>query len=99
MARTRSRRLSCPCVLTSRKANVLVGSVPANVELRVWQGKPTPFHDRGYLWRGGGISVGASQNGLGGRMFTIDVLEPAVVKRLTDLFNSWWADPLAQPTV
>lgn len=93
-------RVSCRVrVLTSRKANVPAGSVPANVELRVWQGKPTPFHDRGYLWRDGGISVGASQNGLGGRMFTIDVLEPAVVRRVTDLFNSWWADPLAQPAV
>jgi len=62
------------------------------VAVRYWAVSPRPpFHDRAYLWRGGGLTVGTSPNGLGSRLSLIDLLEPAVVEGLTALFNSWWS--------
>jgi len=64
---------------------------------RRWTERKTPFHDRGYLWSDGGLSVGTSPNGLGNRVTIIDPLEPSVAARMTQLFESWWSDSKAQP--
>lgn len=96
------RSVPCPIrLLTSAH----VGTRPppgmaSNVTVRGWRtskGQPPPFHDRGYLWDGAGISVGTSPNGLGQRLSVVDTVEPAVVKLLRQSFEIWWADSRAAP--
>ncbi len=87
-------------VLTSGKIGApLVRPGSVQVTCRAWRhskAHPVPFHDRGYVWRGGGLWVGTSPNHLGNRITLIDVMEPAVVARMTQLFESWWADERAR---
>jgi hypothetical protein len=96
------RSVACPIrVLTSAR----VGTNPppelaSNVLVRGWRaskGQRLPFHDRGYLWDGAGISVGTSPNGLGQRLSVVDTVEPAVVALLQRHFEIWWADGRAAP--
>ncbi len=87
-------------VLTSSTVSTRPPShLASKVLVRGWRaskGKP-PFHDRGYLWDGGGISVGTSPNGLGQRLSVVDMVEPAVVAVLQRSFEIWWADSRAAP--
>ena len=90
-------------VLTSVNISPAKAVAPLASQLRCRQWQETnlqriPFHDRGYLWDGGGVSVGTSPNGLGGRLALIDWLEPAVVKEMTRRFESWWSDKCTRPT-
>ena len=66
-----------------------------SVSAKRWPGHAPPFHDRAYLWNGGGIVVGTSPAGLGNRLSLIDQLEPAVSELLGNQFEAWWADPRA----
>jgi hypothetical protein len=66
----------------------------AGLEVRCWQ-QPAkrvrpPFHDRHYLWHGGGLSVGASSGGLGDSDTRIDSLDPAQAEHLAERFNELW---------
>lgn len=72
-----------------------VGVTAHSLELKRWSKKPVPFHDRAYLWSGGGLSVGTSPNGLGKRLSLINVLDKPVVDGLIAEFHLWWKDPLA----
>jgi hypothetical protein len=88
-------------VLTSAKVSTRPPpDLASNVTVRGWRaskGKPPPFHDRGYLWDGAGISVGTSPNSLGQRLSVVDTVEPAVVALLQQNFEIWWADSRAAP--
>jgi len=67
-------------------------------QARKWTTSPIPYHDRFYLWTGGGLNVGTSANGLAGvRLFRIDELSLAEVSALRLQFNSWWGDSRATP--
>lgn len=81
-----------PCrVLT---AAPVVGTPGPSCQVRRWPLKfGPPFHDRAFLWDGGGITVGTSPNGLGGRLSLVDDLAPAAANALRDHFGLWWADP------
>lgn len=89
--------LSIPVrVLASRKALLPAGTTARlpRLDVRRWNRAATPpYHDRAYLWSGGGLTVGASANGLGLRLTLIDALEPAVAAHLGQLFEAWWNDP------
>lgn len=67
----------------------------SNLLMRQWQGvTPTPdFHDRAYIWEGGGLIVGTSPSGLGKRLVLIDHVSPIVAKELQSHFETWWTDP------
>lgn len=95
------RAVPCPIrVLTSRTVRTRPPAYLAGkVAVRGWSDgkRRPPFHDRGYLWDGAGISVGTSPSGLGQRLSVIDTLEPAVVALLRQNFESWWADGHAAP--
>lgn len=85
-------------LLTSMNTTAPPGAAPhaPSITCRRWIVKktvPFPFHDRGYLWDGSGVSVGTSVNGLGGRVSLIDVIEPALSAQLVQMFNVWWQDP------
>lgn len=82
-----------PCrVLT---AATVVGTPGPSCRIRRWTSKvrPPPFHDRAFLWDGGGFTVGTSPNGLGARLSLVDDLAPAAVDALRGHFELWWADP------
>jgi len=94
--------VTVPIRLLTSMTTVPPGVAPLAPSLtcRRWVDKKNarfPFHDRGYLWEGGGVSVGTSPNGLGGRVSLIDVLEPAVVAQLAEMFEIWWKDPTLRP--
>ncbi len=96
------RSVACPIrVLTSAKVSTRPPpDLASNVTVRGWRaskGQPPPFHDRGYLWDGAGISVGTSPNGLGQRLSVVDTVEPDVVALLQRNFEIWWADSHAAP--
>jgi hypothetical protein len=97
------RRVSVPVrVLTSVNITPQLATAPYTPRIlcRRWKYSklhPVPFHDRGYVWDGGGVSLGTSPNGLGGRVALIDGLEPAVVTRMTQFFESWWSDSRTRP--
>lgn len=86
-------------VLTATKAESF--SLPSYVapnaaSLEVRRASHKLFHDRSYTWHGGGLSVGASINGLdSGAMYLVDVLEPFVAESLSAQFRAWWTH--AQP--
>jgi hypothetical protein len=67
------------------------------LQVKRWQrpasGGPPPFHDRVFLWDGGGLSVGTSPGGLGASDSRIDSLDPAESELLTARFNQLWASP------
>lgn len=70
----------------------------AGVEARIWTTPPIPFHDRFYLWSGGGFNIGTSPGGLTGRrLFRIDELSRPEVDVLRTQFNAWWRDPQTAP--
>lgn len=63
-----------------------------SIEVRRWagSGRSPDFHDRAYLWDGGGLVVGTSPNGLGNRFALIDRLAPSTVTALLASFEKWW---------
>jgi hypothetical protein len=67
--------------------------------LRSWDidqaGRSAPWHDRVYLWQHGGLTVGTSPSGLGGRLARVDRLSPVEAAAWEARFNVWWTDPLA----
>jgi hypothetical protein len=48
------------------------------------------FHDRLYLWEGGGLSVGTSPSGLGKRVARIDRINPIEAGAWTAMFSGYW---------
>jgi hypothetical protein len=72
------------------------GSAPS-LEVRTWRAGSAPWHDRLYLWEGGGLSVGTSPSGLGGRLARIDRIGEVEADAWRSHFEIWWRDPLAQP--
>jgi hypothetical protein len=67
----------------------------ATLDIRTWRGRP-PWHDRMYLWRAGGLTVGTSPSGLGRRVARLDRVAGVEADRWRAAFETWWADPLAQ---
>lgn len=62
------------------------------IHIRQVERRRSIFHDRSYTWAGGGVSVGASANGLDGTaLYLMDVLDPVVVVGLSSHFDTWWA--------
>jgi hypothetical protein len=58
-----------------------------------WHGpREAPFHDRFFLWEGGGISVGTSA-GPTNRMFRISRIASPEAEELRERFALWWIDP------
>lgn len=51
------------------------------------------FHDRLYLWEGGGLSVGTSPSGLGKRDARIDRLGTVEADAWRALFETYWKSP------
>ena len=45
------------------------------IEVRSWRGGTPPWHDRMYLWDGGGATVGTSPSGIENRVARIDTRE------------------------
>jgi hypothetical protein len=64
------------------------------LEIRSWSQK-APWHDRVYLWAGGGLTVGGSPSGLGKRLMRLDRLSPVEADAWRTRFEAWWVDPLA----
>jgi len=83
-------------VLTHRDGRNVIsppaGSAPGGLVARAWSGRP-PWHDRVYLWDGGGATVGTSPSGLGQRVARIDRFGAAEAAGWQALFNTWWVDP------
>lgn len=70
----------------------------ANIQARKWTKGPPPYHDRFYVWGGGGLNVGASPGGLNGhRAFRIDELSEAEMRAIRTVFADWWGDAAAKP--
>lgn len=69
------------------------GTAPgsASFEVRSWRSGTPPWHDRVYLWPGGGLSVGTSPSGLGKRVARIDRMTAIEAAGWQNLFNTWWA--------
>jgi hypothetical protein len=81
-------------ILTGKRAK----AVPPNlvdVELRRWRGAALspPFHDRFYLWEGGGLSVGTSPSGLGKRDARIDRIGATEAAGWLARFEAYWQNP------
>lgn len=84
-------------VLTGRDAKPPPAAI-SDIKARRWMKMPIPFHDRFYLWHGGGLNVGASPAGFAGkRMFRIDELSKAEVGALEIRFEAWWRDRSTKP--
>jgi hypothetical protein len=81
-------------ILSGRDAKPAPSNL-SNIELRRWQGKAhsPPFHDRFYLWEGGGISVGTSPSGLGKRDARLDRIGPAEAAGWLARFETYWQSP------
>jgi hypothetical protein len=62
-------------------------------KVRRWSGEVVPFHDRFYLWDGGGVSVGTSAGSKTNRLFRIVRIGAAEAEVLRDQFALWWVDP------
>lgn len=62
--------------------------------IRSWSQK-APWHDRVYLWVGGGLTVGGSPSGLGKRLRRLDRLSPVEADAWRTRFEALWVDPLA----
>ena len=78
---------------------VLTGRTPqkppaamTHVQVRRWDGQTRNplFHDRYYLWEGGGITVGTSPSGFGNRDARIDRLRRAEVRERRAAFQTYW---------
>jgi len=64
------------------------------LQIRSWA-ETAPWHDRVYLWAGGGLTVGGSPNGLGQRLMRLDRISPVEADGWRTRFDAWWADPKA----
>ena len=88
-------------LLTGAAAKKLPSPDVSGLTVRVWRERPAPFHDRAYLWEGGGVHVGTSPNGFGGRLFMMRRLGAVAADELLQRFESWWgsdrADQLEPP--
>ena len=60
-------------------------------------GKLAPFHDRFYLWEGGGLFVGTSAGTKTDRLFRIAKIGAPEAKELGGQFSLWWSDPTFVP--
>ncbi|HWX97208.1 MAG TPA: hypothetical protein VNZ01_10200 [Solirubrobacteraceae bacterium] len=58
-----------------------------------WRGRLAPFHDRFFLWEGGGVSVGTSAGGVRDRLYRIVRMGAAESEELRTRFALWWGDP------
>jgi hypothetical protein len=58
-----------------------------------WRDGPAPFHDRFFLWEGGGVSVGTSAGAIHDRLFRIVRMGAAESDVLRSRFALWWQDP------
>lgn len=76
-------------VLTGVRGIVLP-AIHRTVEVRTVDRAKSPFHDRFYLWSGGGISVGTSPNGLGKKASVLHSLQPSDAAHLLSEFEGWW---------
>jgi hypothetical protein len=52
-----------------------------------------PFHDRFFLWEGGGLSVGTSAGSRRDRLFRLVRIGAVESEELRDRFSLWWSDP------
>jgi len=93
------RQVTVPMrLITTRKPETRTLVSGLNINIRVWRGgDKAPFHDRGYLWQGGGLAVGTTPSSLGDRLSLIDEMSTAVHKRLTQEFELWWNDVSCKP--
>jgi len=79
---------------------VISAAPPADIQhlpglrIRSWP-PPAPWHDRVYLWTGGGLTVGGSPSGLGKRLMRQDRLNPVEADAWRTRFEAWWQDQLA----
>jgi hypothetical protein len=83
-------------LLTGRNGVLPSGEITMasnSLKVKVWVGigPNPPFHDRAYLWTGGGLKVGTSPSGLGNRLSLLDTLSPTLVAELTRQFETWWS--------
>ena len=90
--------------LSGRSLRVLIGmrapDPPSGFPGRVarWTGTDgefsvAPFHDRFFLWEGGGINVGTSLGPGENRLFRMVRLSAAEASELIDRMALWWSDP------
>ncbi len=79
-------------VLSGRGAKKPPGGM-TNVHVRRWNGKTKNplFHDRCYLWQGGGLTVGTSPSGFGNRDARIDRLRATEAEGWRALFQKYWS--------
>lgn len=86
-------------VLRQRVKSPPPGTVGPGVSLdvRSWRPARVPWHDRVYLWANGGLSVGTSPSGLGGRVARIDRLTAVEALGWQRMFDSWWASTDVAP--
>ena len=84
---------------TSGPRSVLVAPSIEGLEVRVWQRElgQAPFHDRGYVWDGGGVYVGTSPNGFGHRLFRMQRFGEVEAAALTGEFETWWEADEVRP--
>jgi len=78
-------------VLTGRDAK-RPPAMMHNVRVRKWIGaqRNPLFHDRFYLWEGGGLTVGTSPSGFGNRDARIDRLRSVEADGWRALFSQYW---------
>jgi hypothetical protein len=78
-------------ILTGAKAKPVPAAL-TNVEVRRWRGpaKNPPFHDRFYLWEGGGLTVGTSPSGLGSRDARLDRIGATEAAAWMASFETYW---------
>jgi hypothetical protein len=67
------------------------------IEVRTWRSGTPLWHDRMYLWDGGGATVGTSPSGIGNRVARIDRVNGAEASGWQRLFDTWWTSPDVQP--
>lgn len=68
----RSASPTKPAVLIEAPDQANIQHLP-QLRIRSWSQK-APWHDRAYLWTGGGLTVGGSPSGLGKRLMRMDRL-------------------------
>jgi len=85
--------------LGGQPPRVLIGSgvdpPPPSFTGRVarWRERLAPFHDRFFLWEGGGVAVGTSAGAVRDRLFRIVRTGAAESDVLRWRFALWWSDP------
>ncbi|MFF0486632.1 hypothetical protein [Streptomyces sp. NPDC004435] len=88
---TAHRRNHGVATAASAPAADLYARLPA-LHVRSWDMSidRTPWHDRFYIWEGGGLSVGTSPNGLGRRQARIGHISPTEAAAWGLRFTHWW---------